>query len=280
MYVDGAFAVLEIAVSLFVIVSGAVRPLVSAFKVDVLAKSLSGVMVVSTAVPRVGEYVLSRESGIGRFRGWFDEAIGSDMVQFRRDMRMMFVRHSSVGEDVREKPELVREIEATREQLRRRHDVGELLVSVVIALIALGVSFVSVPWAIVVFLGLYTLFLPLSVFMRNTVLDTLCYSGVPLEDEDEYESVLVRRRITLLFMMGWNRMLVRNEAVVHKLVFISAVRGEFVLGYEKGRELIEGVYKEDLTVEEAFDKLVEREMADYPKAAERVRGAVRRFVGV
>jgi hypothetical protein len=67
---------------------------------------------------------------------------------------------------------------------------------------------------------------------------------------------------------------------VHKLIFVSAVKGEFVLGYELGQDLVEKVYVGEMDMEDAFDELVDEQMGEYPGVARRVRWLVKKYVGI
>jgi hypothetical protein len=208
----GIIILLDKLVSLIIVVSVFARPLLDALKVDVLAKSLSAIIVVSTLAPRTGEYIRTREYHTQRFRERFDDSIGDQMVEFRRDIRLMYVRNSEHDGDIPSKPELVADIKASRREIRRRHDIGELVVAIAIAFLALIVSGVSVLGGVGLLLGFYSLLLPLSMFMRNTVLDTLAYAGEPIGEG--YEPVLTRNRRALIFMRKWNQFLVHREGSV------------------------------------------------------------------
>lgn len=264
--------------TLIIVVTVFARPLLNALKVDIWAKSLSGVILISALAPQTGEYIHAREHNATHLRERFDDAIGYQMLQYRRDIRLMYARNSNLSGDLPEKRELVADIKASRTRIRRRHDLGELVVGVAIALLALLVSVYSVFGAVGVLLGLYSLLLPISMFMRTTVLDTLAYAGEPIEAD--YKPIRVRNRRALTFMRAWNEMLVRKEVLVHKLILVSAVKGEFVLGYERGQDLVEKVYTNDMGLEEALDEFVEEQVGEYPQITSRMRWLVKRYVGV
>lgn len=75
-------------------------------------------------------------------------------------------------------------------------------------------------------------------------------------------------------------MLLTNETVIHKLILVSFVKGEFVLGYARGKQIVEEVLTEGMELEEAFDKLVNEELGEETPESRWVRRIIKKFFGV
>ncbi|WP_188423315.1 hypothetical protein [Haloferax sulfurifontis] len=238
-------------------------------------------IVISTFAPRVGDYVLTRGFGLSRIRRVFHSSVGDEMVGFRRDMRLKYVRGIEVSEEAPKKAELLSDIKRTRTEIRRRHTIGEILIGVSGSALALFVGSFTILGGLAILLSVYLLVFPISMFLRSVVVDTLAYSG-ELVDEDEEEILYLYNwpTATLGFQQGWNRMLLTNEAVIHKIILVSYLKGEFVFGYELGEELIEKVLTGEMELEEAFDELVYDHIGEDAPEAHIFRRVVKRFLGI
>ncbi|WP_256545922.1 hypothetical protein [Halobellus inordinatus] len=261
------------------IVGQFLKPFFDLLKVDVQSKLVSGAIVISTVSPRVGKYILSREYGVWRIRHAFNSNIGEEMVRFRRDLRKMYVTNTEIAEGTLDKGELLADIKRTHSQIQRRHAVGEILVGVGVGIIALLVGQVSFLAGVGLMLSIYMLIFPLSMALRSVVVDTLAFSAEMVDVESESVQY-PPQPATLGFMQGWNRMLLTNEAVIHKLILLSFTMGEFVLGYERGEQLIEEVLTGELELEEAFDKLVNEELGEETVESRWIRQMIEKFLGV
>jgi hypothetical protein len=116
------------------------------------------------------------------------------------------------------------------------------------------------------------------MFLRTVIVDFLSFKG-DLFDETETNPVRHQQPATLRFKWVWNRMLLENESIIHKIVLLSLLKGELPFGYERGKDLIHMVLNSDLEIDEAVDQLVEEQMGS-SKDADLVRRLVRRFIGV
>ncbi|WP_157533018.1 hypothetical protein [Haloferax profundi] len=267
------------SVGTILVIARFLKPVFDLLKVDIQSKVVSGGIILSTVAPRIGGYALSRGFGIGRIGYVFDRNIGDEMVRFRRDLRKMYVTNSEVAVASPQKAELLADIKRTHSKIRRRHAIGEILIGVGVGILALLVGSISFLAGVGLLLSLYLLMFPLSMALRRVVVDKLAY---PVEMVDvEAEEIRYPPRIaTLGFMQGWNRMLLQNEAVIHKLILVSFIKGEFILGYERGEELIERVLTGDVELEEAFDELVEEELGEDTTESRWFRRFVERFIGI
>ncbi len=257
----------------------ATKPLFDLFSVTARGRLLSGVILLSTLAPRIGEFALSHPLGVDRVQRWFDNDIAEDMTKMRRDLRRMYVENTDVKEDAPTKGELLADIKRTHSDLRRRHAIGEVLIGVGVGLIAIVISTVSVLASIGLLISVYSVVFTLSMLLRGFVVDTLAYS-VEWVDEDAEMVRRPPRLATLGFMRGWNLMLLKNEANIHRLILLSLLRGEFVLGFELGEDLIEDVMKGEKEMDEAMDDLIEQEMGGSSMESRMMRSVIRRFFGV
>jgi hypothetical protein len=279
LYEEGfVLLVVWVIASLFVITQF-LKPSFDLLKVDIQSKLVSGIIAISTISPRIGQYVLSRGYGIWRIRRAFDSNVGDEMLRFRRDLRRMYVTNTEVTDGPPKKGELLAEIKRTHSRIRRRHAIGEVLVGVGVGIMALLVGRMSFLAGVSLMLSLYLLIFPLSMALRSVVVDTLAYPVEMVDVEDE-SIQYPPRTATLGFMQGWNRMLLTNEAIIHKLILVSFVKGEFVLGYERGEELIEEVLTGEIELEEAFDKLVNEELGEETLEARWTRRIIKKLFGV
>jgi hypothetical protein len=255
------------------------RPLADLLKVDLQSKLLSGVIFISTSAPRIGDYILSHEFGFARIQRAFYERIGKDMRGFRRDMRRIYVDEFEVSDETPTKGELLADIKRTRTRIRRKHAVGQIVVGVCGSTLALLVGTISVLAGLAILLSVYLIVFPISMALRSVVVDTLAYSG-ELVNEDKEEITYHQRIATLGFKRGWNSMILDNEAIIHKLILVSFVKGELVLGYELGEEFIRKIIAGEMHMEEALDELVYDHLGEDTSEANLYRRALRWLFGV
>jgi hypothetical protein len=191
----------------------------------------------------------------------------------------MYVDEATVEDETLNKPELLADIKRIHTQIRRRHTIGELLVGVVGSLAAILISRISLLTGLSLLLSVYLIVLPLSMMLRSIIVDTLAYTG-ELVDVQHEEIQRSSRPTSLIFERSWNRMLLENEPIIHKLILISFVKGEFVLGYELGEDLIKKVLTTEMTLEDAFDQLVYEQLGEETPEANIFRRFIRRIFGI
>jgi hypothetical protein len=279
LYRDAFFLVLTLLVSAAFRIGRILKPFFDALKVDTQTKAISGIIAVSTLAPRAGKYVLARRLGVSRIRESFDAKVGNEMMQFRRDLRRMYVRNAEVKKDSPDKGELLADIKRTQSKIQRRHTIGEVLIGVVVGVLAILVGTVSFLYGVALLLSLYLLIFPLSMLLRDVVVDMLAFSAEMVDVEAE-EPLYPQRTAVLGFMQGWNRMLLRNERIVHKIILVSFARDEFILGYERGQELMEQVIAGEKELDEALDDLVYEELGEETFEGRWVRRVLNRWFGV
>lgn len=255
------------------------EPVLSLLKIGFQSKLISWAIAISTVAPRMGKHVLSREVGVWRIRHVFDRRVGDEMLQFRRDLRQMYITNSEMSGRSPGKGSLLADIKRTHSTIQRQHTVGEILIGVLVGIAALIASRISLLAGVGLLLSLYLLIFPVSMALRSIIVDTLAFPVEMVDVEDEAIQY-PPRAATLRFMQGWNRMLLQNEAIIHKLILLSFIKGEFVLGYERGEELIESVLTGELELEEAFDNLVAETLEEETTKARWTRRLVKRFLGV
>ena len=279
LYEESLVITATYGIAALIIIARVLHPVLNLLKIDTQSKAVSGAIALSTVAPRVGDYVLSHRIGIWRLKHAFDNNVGEEMIAFRRDLRRMYVMNSEVAEGSPGKGELLADIKRTHSKVRRRHAIGEVFIGVVVGVVALLVGQISFLGGVGLLLTLYLLIFPLSMALRSIVVDTLAYPVAMVDVENE-SIQRPPRTATLGFMQGWNRMLLKNEAIIHKLILVSFIKGEFVLGYERGEELIESVLTGELELEEAFDRLVHEELGEETFEGRWVRHLFKRFLGV
>lgn len=276
LYEEGFVLLVVWVIAALFAIAQLLKPFFDLLKVDIQSKLVSGVIAISTISPRIGQYVLSRGFGIWRIRHAFYSNVGDEMLHFRRNLRRMYVTNTKVSDGTPEKGELLADVKRTHSRIRRRHAIGEILVGVGVGLIALLAGRISFLAGVGLMLSLYLLIFPLSMALRSVVVDTLAFPVEMVDVEDE-SIQYPPRTATLGFMKGWNKMLLTNETVIHKLILVSFVKGEFVLGYERGEQLIEEVLTSEMELEEAFDKLVNEELGEETLEARWIRWILKKF---
>lgn len=279
LFGEAFFLVLGLLVSAAFHIGNILKPLFDVLKVDAQTKVISGIIAVSTLAPRAGKYVLARQFGVSRIRESFENKVGKDMMMFRRDLRRMYVKNSEIGDDPPRKGELLADIKRTQSEIQRRHAIGEVLISVVVGILAILVGTVSFLYGVALLLSLYLLIFPVSMMLRSVVVDMLAFSAEMVDAEAE-QALYPPRTAILGFMQGWNRMLLRNERIVHKIILVSFARGEFILGYERGQELMEQVITDEKELDEALDDLVYEEFGEETFEGRWVRRVLNKWFGV
>ena len=278
LYAEIFVVALEAFIMLLFWIVDIVRLLADVIKVDALTTVISVSTSVSTIAPRVGQYVLSRQLGVSRIKEYFDTVVGEEMIQFRRDLRNMSVEKLDPPTDV-DPVKLLAEIKRARSQIRRRHTIGEVLITIVMGIIAIAVSSISLLAGLSLLLSSYLIIFSLSMLLRTAIVDTLSYS-VDMVDADAEKRVYRKEVRVLLFMKAWNQMLVRKERIIHKIILVSFARGEFILGYERGIELMEQVVTGDKDIDEALDELIETELGEETTETKWIRSIIKRWLGV
>jgi|GEM_PF-5799480 len=255
------------------------KPIFNLAKIDIQSKLMSGVIVLSTVAPKAGDYVLSREFGVSQIGHAFNQSVGNDMIAFRRNLRKIYVMNVDIPEDTPKKGELLAEIKQSHSQIRQRHAIGEILIGVGVGIISIVVGSFSIFFGFGLLLSLYLLIFPLSMALRSVIVDTLAYP-VEMVDVEAEEVRRPPRSATLIFMKGWNQMLLRNEKMVHKLILVSFLRGEFVLGFERGEELIKQVLSGEKELENAFDDLVTEQLGEDTTESRWIRRIIKKFISI
>jgi hypothetical protein len=201
------------------------------------------------------------------------------MLEFRRQIRKLTVRQIEPDETTPQKDELLASIRQSRDRIRRRHTIGELIVGVAVGIIALFISVLNVWAGIGFFIGIYSIFLPVSVYMRSMVVDSLAYS-VDMPDADSKLHPRNPRTSILVFMDQWNRMLMNEERYIHKMIVVSFIRGEFKEGTEMGIELLGRVVSGEMMLEEAFDEMVTEELGEDTMESRWIRRVMKQYFGI
>jgi hypothetical protein len=203
----------------------------------------------------------------------------NDMLEFRRQIRKLTVRQVEPDETTPPKDELLASIRQSRDRIRRRHTIGELIVGVAVGIIALLISILNVWVSIGFFISIYSIFLPVSVYMRSIVVGSLAYS-VNMPDADSKHHPKNPKISILIFMDQWNRMLMNEEQYVHKMIVVSFIRGEFKEGTEMGIELLDRVVSSEMTLEEAFDEMVTEELGEDTMESRWIRRVMKQYLGI
>lgn len=262
-----------------ILIAGFLKPIFPILKVDIQSKVISGMVMISTLAPRIGKWVHSGELGIVRLRRGFDEQVGDDMVKFRRSMRKMYVDNYPGEEDPPKKEYLLEDIRDIQVQIRNKHSTGEVLVGALGGTITLLISNYSILGGIAFLLSFFLIVFPISMFLRSVILDTLSYSGRLLSEDGEAIQ-RHQQRATLRFQQGWNRMLYTNEGIIHRIILVSFLKGEFALGYDLAEDLIEKVLTDDMDFGEAFDKLIHEHLGEDEPGVNYFRRLTKRLLGI
>ncbi|RXK48032.1 hypothetical protein [Halorientalis pallida] len=256
-----------------------IKPIVDLTKVSLQSTAVTWFIRISFLVPRVGERILSNDLGVERLRRAMRSSFENDMLEFRRKIRRLTVRQIEPDETTPQKEELLASIRQSRDRIRRRHTIGELIVGVSVGIIALFISILNVWAGIGFFIGIYTIFLPVSVYMRSMVVDSLAYS-VNMPDADSKLHPRKPGMSTLVFMDQWNRMLMNEERHIHKMIVVSFIRGEFKEGTEMGIELLGRVVSGEMTLEGAFDEMVTEELGEDTMESRWIRRVMKQYFGI
>lgn len=264
--------------SVLVVVVTFLSPIASFIKVDMQSKLVSGAIALSTAAPRIGKRLLSTKIDTSDL----EEALSRDVKANMLDFRFFILRKYAENHELHgrvDKGDLIVDINKSHSRIRRRHAVGEVVVAVLISSISIVVSMWSIFYGFAVLLSLFAIIFPLSMRLRTLVVDTLAFSGSML-DEDENLYHRPPRVARLKFMRSWNQMLLRNEGIIHKLIYVSFAKGEFPIGYERGEELIGEVLDGEKELDEALDEMVYEELGEDTVEAHWFRRFLERFLGV
>jgi hypothetical protein len=257
------------------------EPVVDLLKVDIQSKLVSGMIFLSTIAPRIGQFIVSHQFRLRQIRCIFNRRVGNEMVEFRQSLRLMFVREIDLEESVPRRAELLSDIKRTRSDIAKRHSIGEILIGVVGSTIALLISLTSVYGGIAVLVSVYVIILPLSMSLRSVVIDTLAFSGELVDAENEEILYKQSWRVeTLVFQQGWNRMLRSNEAVIHKIILVSFLRDEFVIGSDIAEDIIEEVIGGEIKPEEALNSTIDDFLGEKSAEASLFRWIFSRFIGL
>ncbi|WP_367176652.1 hypothetical protein [Haloarcula rubripromontorii] len=255
------------------------KPIVNLTKVTLQSTAVTCFIRLSFLVPRVGESILSDDIGVKRLQQAMRSSFENDMLEFRRKIRELTVRQIEPDETTPQKDELLASIRQSRDRIRRRHTIGELIVGVAVGIIALSISALNVWAGIAIFIGIYSIFLPVSVYMRSMVVDSLAYS-VNIPDADSKLHPRNPKTSILVFMDQWNQMLMNEEPYVHKMIVVSFIRGEFKEGTEMGIELLGRVVSSEMTLDEAFEEMVTEELGEDTMESRWIRRVMKRYFGI
>lgn len=277
LFLEVFVKVVGTAIGLLIILGEILRPVASFLKVDMQSKSVSGVIYLSTFAPRIGERVLKRDLGVARLREKFGKDVGGEMQDFRRDLRKQFVFNAKL-EELPSSKDLLNDIQQSHARIRRRHAIGEVIIGLLIAAVSIAVSSISIGWGAATLVGLYGLVFPVSMSLRSLVVDTVAYDADSVVMDDKFPSA--PNPTILMFMKYWNEMLIRNEAIIHKLLFVSFTKGEFPIGYERGEQLMEEVLAGEKEMDEALDDMIQEELGEETTGSRLIRGLIKRYVGI
>lgn len=263
---------------ILVVVITFLSPFASFIKVDMQSRVVSGAIALSTAAPRIGKKILSTNIDTSDLKEALSRDVKENMLDFRFFVLQQFADKYELEEKV-DKEDLVVAINKSHSRIRRRHAVGEVIVAVIISGISIVVSLKSVYYGFAVLLTLFSIMFPLSMRLRTLVVDTLAFSASMIDDE---ENLYDRppRVPKLQFMESWNQMLLRNEAIIHKLIYVSFAKGEFPIGYERGAELMEEVLNGEKDLDKALDDMVNEEFGEDTTESRWFRRFLKRFLGV
>ncbi|TKX64320.1 hypothetical protein [Halorubrum sp. GN12_10-3_MGM] len=239
---------------------------------------LSGGVYISTIAPRIGAYILEKGNLVSYVQARFDSTYREEMLTQRLEYRKMFVRHGELADDLPDYAEIIKDAVEARKTVERRYSIGEVVIGVGGGVIALVVGFVSPLAGVALLITMYMTLFPISMLLRSIIVDTLCFSGNPYDIENEERGDY--RYKTVVFMKGWNEMFVNRPSVMHKLILVSVVRGEFTEGHQLGQQLVEQAYAEDITVSEGLDEVVEEEFGEDTVESRWTRKLIERFIGV
>lgn len=260
------------------IVVGFVNSSISIAKIYAKTSILSGGVYISTIGPRTGTYILERDDLVADVQGSFNALYRDEMLEHRIEYRRMFVDHADLIGELPSHGEVVSDIVDARQTLERRYELGEVAIGIGGGILALLAGLYSPLTGFGVLISVYLVLFPISMLLRSAVVDALSFSGNPYDLEQE-ERRDYRVKI-LLFMKGWNEMLVRKQSVIHKLILASAVRGEFPEGYDLGQDIIDQAYAGEITVSEGIDDVVEKELGEETVESRWTRRLIKRFLGV
>ena len=227
----------------------------------------------------MGEGILANDIGVERLRRPMRSSFANDMQEFLRQIRNLHVQQINPDETTPKKDQLLTSIRQSRDRIQRRHTIGELIVGVVVGMIALVISNLNFWAGIGFFIGIYSILLSISVYMRSMVVDSLAYS-VNMPDADSKPYPKNPKLSILVFMNQWNRMLLNEEQYIHKMILVSFIRGEFKQGTEMGIELMDKVLSDELTFEEAYDELVEKELGEDTLESRWIRRVMKQYFGL
>jgi hypothetical protein len=279
LYIQGGILGLSAVIAAVFTITPFIKPIVNLTKVSLQSTAVSWFIRISFIVPRIGDGILSNNIGIGRLRRAMRSSFENDMLEFRRGIRQVSVSEIEPDETTPEKEELLASIRQSRDKIRRRHTIGELIVGVVIGSFALIIGMFNVWAGLGFFIGIYSLFLPLSVYLRSMVVNSLAYS-VTMPDADSKFHPRNPKTGILVFMDRWNRMLLKEEKHIHKMIIVSFIRGEFKEGSEMGIELMGKVMSGNKTLEGAIDEMVDEELGEDTLESRWTRKVMKRYFGI
>lgn len=276
LYKHGIILGLTVLVAGVFVVIPYIKPIVNLTKVSLQSTAVSWLIRISFLVPRVGEGILANDIGVERLRRAMRSSFENDMMEFRRQIRKLHVRQINPDETTPEKDQLRASIRRSREKIQRRHTIGELIVSVVVGIIALVISNVNLWAGIGLFIAFYAILLPISVYMRSIVVDSLAFS-LTMPDANSKHYPENPRQSILVFMDQWNQMLLNEEQNIHKIILVSFIRGEFKEGSEMGIELMERVISGELTLEESYNEMVKEKFGEDTMESRWIRRIMKQY---
>ncbi|HKL30840.1 MAG TPA: hypothetical protein VJ898_16440, partial [Natrialbaceae archaeon] len=186
-------------------------------KVDLQSKSLSLVVFVSTLTPRIGSYLQKQDYALSYLKRRFESKVGDPMLEFRRDLRRIYVDEFETPEDPEEKIELLHKIKKIRIHIRRRHSIGEFVIGISGSILAVILGQFSALGGLLFLLSVYLIVFPISTALRSVIVDTLAFSGELVQGDDD-RIWPPKRRAVFRFQWQWNKMLLENEAIIHKMI--------------------------------------------------------------
>lgn len=267
-------AILVVVIQIFL----SLRPLLKFLKITIQSRLTSAVIAISTLAPRTGRYIDTRNIGFGTFRKWFDQRIGNEMVEHRDQIRFVFCRNRKFDE-VPKAPVLLAEISRLQRKIRRRHTYGEITIGALGSLVAIGIGQISFLGGLLIVLSVFLFLLPFSMFLRDVVIDTLAYSAERVDAETE-EMIYRPPSRSLIFMREWNRLLLRDESIIHRFIFVGFLRGEFPGDVERGIQLMETVVAGEMNIEDALDDMILEELGEETWEARALGKILRRYFGI
>lgn len=254
-----SFRVVLAVLSFLVVLIDQLRPVVAFTKVHAKSRLVSLFIIISTTAPRIGRYIQDHDVILWRLRSWYDDRIGDEMVEVRDDISYVFSRNRHFN-DPPTRGELLADIGRTKRKIRRRHSYGEMTIAAIGGGLTLIISQIHWLWGVGIAITVYLILMPISLFARDVVVDTLAYSEEMVDPErEEVRRIPVNR---LMFHKGWNEILLRKESSIHRFIFVGIIRGKFVEDYEKGIELMESVVAGETELEDALDNLIEEEFGN------------------